>query len=155
MHHAESTPAQAQEGFTLIEVIITIALISIAFVGILSAVGGLVMSGVENKNASAVQAALRNAATFTQSFDSAAYVSCSQTTPTPKQAYQGDLAGAAVPAGLHRNHRRCPVLERRHTGIVHARWMPRRRRSRPGAREGDGVDVRTQLGGRSRNRSPC
>ena len=100
MLRVAGAPAHTDEGFTLIEVIISIALISIAFVGILSAVSGLVLSGAENKNAAAVQAAVRNAATFIQSFDGAAYIPCGQVAPTPAQAYQTDLAGASLPAGL-------------------------------------------------------
>jgi hypothetical protein len=43
---------------------------------------------------------VRNVAASTQSYDSAAYVPCSATSPTPIAAYQAYLAGAVVPAGL-------------------------------------------------------
>jgi prepilin-type N-terminal cleavage/methylation domain-containing protein len=78
-------------GFTLLEVVITVALLSIAFVGILTAVSGLVASGVQNRNATAVQAAIRNVAAFTQSYDTTPYIPCDG---TPISAYQGDLTAA-------------------------------------------------------------
>lgn len=99
--HAETVATTSEEGFTLIEVIITVALISIAFVGILSAVGGLVLSGAQNKSAAQVQATVRNVAAFTQSFDSAPYKLCGATAPTPAESYQSAItSGAAVPSGF-------------------------------------------------------
>ena len=80
------------------EVLITVALLSIAFVGILSAVGGLVVSGAENRNATTVQAAVKNVAVFTQSFGSAPYFGCSQ---SPTALYQNDIdTRLTLPAGV-------------------------------------------------------
>ena len=90
--------SNAQEGFTLLEVLITVALLSIAFVGILSAVGGLVVSGAENLSAATVQAAVKNVAVFTQSFGSAPYFGCSQ---SPTALYQNDIdTRLTLPAGV-------------------------------------------------------
>jgi prepilin-type N-terminal cleavage/methylation domain-containing protein len=94
MRLSESPAVPTEGGYTLLEVVITVALLSIAFVGILTALSGLVASGVENRNAATVQATVRGVAAFTQSASSTTYVACDQTRPNVIAAYQSAIAAA-------------------------------------------------------------
>jgi prepilin-type N-terminal cleavage/methylation domain-containing protein len=95
MRRLERAPAPSEEGFTLVEVIVTVALISIAFVGILGAVGALVLSSVQNRNAASSEAVVRSAAAYTQSITSTPYLACNQ---APLATY--NISGVPLPAGF-------------------------------------------------------
>lgn len=96
MRRRAHRPPRPEEGFTLIEVLIALALISIAFVGILSAVAGMITAGAQNKTASNVSAAVRNVGTYLQSYASAPYVGCAA---NPLDSYNQDLPPTIAPTG--------------------------------------------------------
>ena len=82
------------EGFTLIETVLTIALVSIAFVGILSGVAGVIAAGAENQHASTAETVVRNAAEYLKG---QAYVAC---TADPGTTYTGEVTSSGiVPTG--------------------------------------------------------
>jgi prepilin-type N-terminal cleavage/methylation domain-containing protein len=89
---AETTARDhGNEGFTLVEVLMAIALISIAFVGILTAVASMIAAGAENQHAGTAETVVRNAGEFLKGQP---YVACPS---GPQSAYLGDIA--AAPAG--------------------------------------------------------
>jgi prepilin-type N-terminal cleavage/methylation domain-containing protein len=84
-------PMQRQDdGFTLIEIVITVALVSIAFVAILTAVAGMIAAGAENQHASTAEVVARNAGEFIKSRP---YVACAA---DPKTAYEGAIAASGT-----------------------------------------------------------
>lgn len=90
----ERAPARADEGFTLIEVLVTVALISIAFVAILGALTTMVVTTAEHRSVTRAEAVARNAAEFVKS-STVAYDNCS---PTHVPAY--DLSSVPRPASF-------------------------------------------------------
>jgi prepilin-type N-terminal cleavage/methylation domain-containing protein len=88
------------DGFTLIETVLTIALVSIAFVGILTAVAGMIAAGAANQRLSTAEAAARNASEF---LAGQTYVACTPSTDAAT-AYEADIASdhtGAFPANYH------------------------------------------------------
>jgi prepilin-type N-terminal cleavage/methylation domain-containing protein len=86
------SPDRSDQGFTLIEVLVTVALLSIAFVAILGALTTLVVTTAEHRNVTRVEAIARNAAEYVKS-TSVAYDPC---TSTHVPAY--NLSGVPHPA---------------------------------------------------------
>lgn len=83
-------PADQEGGMTLVEVVITVAIISIAFVAILSALGVMISSGALHRQQTRSETAARNAAEFVK--QPASYVACA--TPT---SY--NLSSVNLPSG--------------------------------------------------------
>ncbi len=90
--------ARAERGFTLIEVLISVALLSVAFIGILGAVAALITAGAENANATTTATVARNLAAFLQT---QSYVPCGLA-GTAAAAYNQDIAqnGFSYPSGF-------------------------------------------------------
>ena len=60
-------PSQLERGFGLIEVLITVAIVSIAFVALLSAMGAMIVTGVTHREITRTEALARNAAEYLKS----------------------------------------------------------------------------------------
>jgi type II secretory pathway pseudopilin PulG len=76
--------ARSEAGLTLIELILTISLMGVAFAAILGGVAGVYSDGATHRNAALVETWLRR---YAESLDAAAYVACATTT-----SYNGALA---------------------------------------------------------------
>jgi len=67
-------PTAHERGFGLIEVLITIAIVSIAFVALLSAMGTMIVAGAQHRELTRTEALARNAAEYVKS--SVIYTDC-------------------------------------------------------------------------------
>ena len=77
-------PESAEDGFTLIEVLITVALMSIAFVAVLGALTLMIATSAEHRGKTRAEAAARNAAEYIKSSDfSYASLTCGTGLNTP------------------------------------------------------------------------
>jgi prepilin-type N-terminal cleavage/methylation domain-containing protein len=85
-----------EHGFTLVEVLVTIALISIAFISILSAVAAMITAGAENTNAATSLTTARNLAAFMQS---QTYIPCGAA-GAAATAYNTQEINALAPNGF-------------------------------------------------------
>ena len=83
-------PQDPEGGMTLIEVVITVAIISIAFVAILSAIGVMITSGALHRQLTRTETATRNAAELVK--QPSTYVACAS-----PAAYT--LSGLNLPTG--------------------------------------------------------
>lgn len=86
-------PDEAQDheaGMTLVEVVISVAIISVAFIAILTAIGVMITTGAQHRRLTRTEAAARNAAEYVK--QPASYVACA----TPA-AYS--LSGVNLPTG--------------------------------------------------------
>lgn len=72
---ADITPDPRERGFGLIEVLITVAIVSIAFVAILSAISALIITGAQHRDLTRAEALARNAAEYVKS-SSVPYAPC-------------------------------------------------------------------------------
>ncbi len=79
----------AENGFTLIEMVFTVAIISIAFVAILSAIGAMLTAGALHRQLTRTEAAARNAAEYVK--QPATYVDCASAGSYGISAVNGSL----------------------------------------------------------------
>lgn len=96
MRRLRTTSGIEEGGFTLIEVVFTIALMSIAFIAILGAVTVLISSTAENQHGSTAESAVRNVGEYLKTVP---YKRCDQ---SPKSSYQTAVDTApsgTVPSG--------------------------------------------------------
>lgn len=66
----------SDDGFTLVEVLITIALMSVAFVAILGSLGTLIATGSTHRAVTTGEVAVRDLAEFVKADDSVPYTAC-------------------------------------------------------------------------------
>lgn len=93
-------PATDDGGFTLVEVLITVALMSIAFVAILGSLGTMIASGSSHRAVTTAEVAIRDLAEFVKSDTSVAYQDCGAT-PAPLASYTDAVdAGYTPPTGF-------------------------------------------------------
>jgi prepilin-type N-terminal cleavage/methylation domain-containing protein len=81
-----------EDGMTLIEVVLTVAIVSIAFVAILTALGTMITTGALHHQLSRTEAAARNSVEYVKK--PASYIDCA----TPA-AYAISAANASLPSG--------------------------------------------------------
>jgi prepilin-type N-terminal cleavage/methylation domain-containing protein len=98
-----TSAARHEDGFTLIEVLVTLSIVSIAFVAILSAISVMIVSSAEHRELTDAEAAVRNAAEFVRSDTDVPYRACDDS-PAPLASYHAavtaaDDAQVAVAAG--------------------------------------------------------
>lgn len=92
--------ADRERGFTLIEVLITLSIVSIAFIAILTALAVMISTTATHRRITDGETIVRNVAEFVKANDTAAYHRCDLVTPTTAlQDYRSKLA-AATPSTL-------------------------------------------------------
>lgn len=92
--HAARTDEQ---GFTFIEVLITLAFLSFAFIAIIGALGSMVVGSDQHARITTAEGAIRSAAEFVKSQAEVAYVPCHS---DPLAAYQGALSTLPMPSNF-------------------------------------------------------
>ncbi|MFN8035061.1 MAG: type II secretion system protein [Acidimicrobiia bacterium] len=89
----------SEEGFTFLEVLVTLAILSISFVAILSAIVTLISTTDQHKALAKGESAVRALGEFVKSEASTAYVACT-TGNTPVANYQGGADAAGSTSGF-------------------------------------------------------
>ena len=87
-------------GFTLIEVLVTLSIVSIAFVAILSALSVLITTTATHRRITDGETIVRNVAEFVKANDTAPYHKCENTSPTTALVDYRAKLSAAPPASL-------------------------------------------------------
>lgn len=87
-------------GFTLVEVVITVALMSIAFVSILGSLGTMIATGSTHKAVTTGEVAVRDLAEFVKSQASVPYTDCGSNPLSSYSALVAAPGGFAAPAGF-------------------------------------------------------
>jgi prepilin-type N-terminal cleavage/methylation domain-containing protein len=90
---SDSASTAPEGGFTLIEVLVTLSIVSIAFVAILSAISVMIVSSAEHRELTDAEAAVRNAAEFVRNEADVPYQPCGAA-PAPQAAYDGMVVAA-------------------------------------------------------------